>query len=227
MGEFVTDLDDSYTTEDYMDVALPPFRRLPTLQSRRPTVSLPLRAHDNSSADQPTEGNTQPTPSFGFPVSARCANTPPTPSSEQRRARGHTMRKGSEKLKSLPDCPKHRPRPVTTTPSQEVFHSITATPGLDDRSFEELRLECYAMSIAITGAIPRPVPPPCTENARDGRPGEEVKVFHPMFAPFVSVSEPNEPNDEEENGPCCDYTMSSDESSSAFTFTAARPAFLS
>ncbi len=154
MGEFVTDLDDSYTTEDYMDVTLPPPMRLPTLQSHRPTVSLPLRAHVSSSADQPTEGNTQPTPSFGFPVSARCANTPPTPSSEQRRARGHSMRKGSEKLKSLPDRPKRRPRPVTTTPSQEVFHSITATPGLDDRSFE-VRLSLPCCSLSRSSAIHR------------------------------------------------------------------------
>lgn len=74
------------------------------------------------------------------------------------------------------------------------------------------------MSVAITGAVPRPVPPPSTGLAQDGRYSEEVKVFPPMFTPFVSVSVPYDPKDseemQEENWECCDYTMSSDVSGS-------------
>lgn len=154
MGEFVTDLDDSYTTEDYMDVPLPPPRRPPILQSRRATVPLPLRTHD-SPAYEPTRGDvqfastsTQTTQSFGFPVSV-----PPTPTSEKRRLRGQFVRKGSDKLRTPPVYPKHRPRPVATTSVQEVFHSITATPGLDERSFEVRPLKALFCSSSCSQAF--------------------------------------------------------------------------
>ncbi|KAI0692867.1 hypothetical protein C8T65DRAFT_71567 [Cerioporus squamosus] len=144
MGEFVTDLDDSYTTEDFIDVPPPPPRKPPlsVFCSRRATVSLPLCAQDGS-ADGPAEGDVRTSPaqttvSFGFPVTAYRTNTPLTATPEERRPRNHFARKGSDRLKPSPERPKRRTRPATTatTSSQEVFHSITATPGLDDRSFE-------------------------------------------------------------------------------------------
>ncbi|KAJ7133674.1 hypothetical protein C8R43DRAFT_1022726 [Mycena crocata] len=44
-----------------------------------------------------------------------------------------------------------------TTPEGEVFQSITATPGLESTSFEELRLETYLQSLVATGTA-RPQP---------------------------------------------------------------------
>ncbi|KAI0685863.1 hypothetical protein C8T65DRAFT_747698 [Cerioporus squamosus] len=215
MGEFVTDLDDSYTTEDFhrRTPRLRPGNHLcPVFCSRRATVSLPLCAQDGS-ADGPAEGDVRTSPaqttvSFGFPVTAYRTNTPLTATPEERRPRNHFARKGSDRLKPSPERPKRRTRPATTatTSSQEVFHSITATPGLDDRSFEELRLECYNMSVAITGAVPSPVPESFSGMTQDGRCAEQVKVFPPLFAPFVS----DPCSKEEGKGEIPDYIMSSD-----------------
>ncbi|KAF7288440.1 hypothetical protein HMN09_01396700 [Mycena chlorophos] len=46
---------------------------------------------------------------------------------------------------------------VETTPEGEMFHSITAIPGLQTTSFEELRLETYMQSLIATGSA-RPQP---------------------------------------------------------------------
>jgi len=39
----------------------------------------------------------------------------------------------------------------------EVYQSITCTQGIGDKSFEELRLECYRQSMVATGRPPQPV----------------------------------------------------------------------
>ncbi|KAF9563515.1 hypothetical protein CPC08DRAFT_816599 [Agrocybe pediades] len=53
--------------------------------------------------------------------------------------------------------------------SVEVFQSITAKPGLQHVSFEELRCECYLQSLIATKNTPQPVDP------------QWPNVFPPLF----------------------------------------------
>ena len=71
---------------------------------------------------------------------------------------------------------------------------------------QELRFECYSMSVAVTGAIPAAVPSFASEATQDKRSEGEVKVWPPSFAPF----EP--PCDEKKDGDIgySDYIMTSD-----------------
>ncbi|KAF7289172.1 hypothetical protein MIND_01378300 [Mycena indigotica] len=48
-------------------------------------------------------------------------------------------------------------REANTAPEGEIFQSITAIPGLETMSFEELRLETYLQSLIATGSA-RPQP---------------------------------------------------------------------
>ncbi|KAF8627652.1 hypothetical protein AX15_004345 [Amanita polypyramis BW_CC] len=46
--------------------------------------------------------------------------------------------------------------PISGT-SVQFLQSITAIPALSDRSFEEIRLECYSQSVIATGSPPQAV----------------------------------------------------------------------
>ena len=143
MGEFVTDLDDSYTTEEYVDVPPPP-KKVPSSCPGRFIVALPQRAQmDAVSEEQGSDVQPEIAPTttaFGFPVPAPapCDKSRPVATSQERRARNRSARsmKGSDKPQTRSEHPNRRTRPATTTVFPEVFHSITATPGLDERSFE-------------------------------------------------------------------------------------------
>ncbi|RPD70457.1 hypothetical protein L226DRAFT_574777 [Lentinus tigrinus ALCF2SS1-7] len=217
MGEFVTDLDDSYIKEDLIDDVLPPPKGPHIACQRRIIVALPQRLQ-NSVVNEAKEGGVQPittqsTPSFGFSIPAPCDKILRRSTFQERRcSRSRSIHEGSDKLRTRYEHPNRRARPASTTLFQEVFHSITATPGLDERSFEEFRLECYSMSVAITGAIPPPVPP-----TRDEHSAGHVKVFPPYFASYTTLCS------KDENAECCDYDMSSDIISSEFTFTPDEP----
>lgn len=56
----------------------------------------------------------------------------------------------------------------------DIFQSISATPGLQSWSFEELRAECYSQSRLATGVAPRPVSP--------GAPS--WMIIPPAFTPY-------------------------------------------
>lgn len=143
MGEFVTDLDDSYTTEEYVDVPLPP-KKVPSSCPGRFIAALPQRAQMDAVSEE-QGSDVQPeiassTTAFEFPISAPAPRdkTRPVATSQERRARNRSARsmKGSDKAKTHSEHPNRRTRPGATTAFSEVFHSITATPGLDERSFE-------------------------------------------------------------------------------------------
>ena len=51
MGEFVTDLDDSYTTEEYVDVPPPP-KKVPSSCPGRFIVALPQRAQMDAVSEE-------------------------------------------------------------------------------------------------------------------------------------------------------------------------------
>jgi hypothetical protein len=78
--------------------------------------------------------------------------------------------------------------PVDARPdlaNKEVFQSITCTLGIQDKSFEELRLECYMQTLVATGLPPPPVqagwltiPPAFTPFVQHLAPeAQGVKVF--------------------------------------------------
>jgi len=71
-------------------------------------------------------------------------------------------------------CDKNGSTP-TTIPSANVqlLQSITAIPALADRSFEEIRLECYNQSMIATGKPPQAVNPSLNPSA----------VIPPLFMP--------------------------------------------
>ncbi|KDQ56352.1 hypothetical protein JAAARDRAFT_48259 [Jaapia argillacea MUCL 33604] len=62
--------------------------------------------------------------------------------------------------------------------ASEVFQSITCTPGLREKSFEELRVECYFQTTIATGRHPLPVDPQHPRNA-----------IPPAYIPFKSAYE--------------------------------------
>ena len=140
MGEFVTDLDDSYTTEEYVDVPPPPKKVLSSCPGRF-IVALPQRAQmDAVSEEQGSDVQPEIAPTttaFGFPVPAPapCDKRRLVAISQERRARNRSSGnvKGSDKPQTRSEHPNRRTCP---TAFSEVFHSITATPGLDERSFE-------------------------------------------------------------------------------------------
>jgi len=93
--------------------------------------------------------------------------------------------------------------PVAIHIPGEVFHSISAMPGFEGRSFEELRHECYSQSIIATGSGPQPVfqpemviPPryaPFLNEYDNGYPAPSADVIMPhvesfMAAPLASVA---------------------------------------
>lgn len=97
------------------------------------------------------------------------------------------------------------------TPQIEVFQSITCMPAHRQRSFEELRLECYRVSILTTGHPPAPVPVGAEHRA----------VIPPSFVPFIDV--PGEGTDDGDGEG--DVIMSSQPNiASAFTFGPRRAA---
>ncbi|KAF7298463.1 hypothetical protein MKEN_01371400 [Mycena kentingensis (nom. inval.)] len=67
----------------------------------------------------------------------------------------------------------------SATPEGELFQSITATPGLETTSFEELRLETYMQSLISTGARPPPAYTPAT-------------TIPPAFSPYFCEWEPED-----------------------------------
>ncbi|KAI0767152.1 hypothetical protein C8Q74DRAFT_934815 [Fomes fomentarius] len=198
MGEFVTDLDYSYySTGDSNNLPSPPPSKLHLPVPGRAFVSLPRRAQ----ASAKIVPIVQPVPSFGFPISKAGpdASTQAPISSRRaafRKTRSSTSRKfpNSVSRATRVGYPNRRlPARAAVAPPPETFASITATPGLDQYSFEELRAECYAIAVVATGAPPRPVPPAdapglSTADASEGPPGKPkpVKIIPPMYLPFVS-----------------------------------------
>ncbi|KIK64694.1 hypothetical protein GYMLUDRAFT_39675 [Collybiopsis luxurians FD-317 M1] len=63
-----------------------------------------------------------------------------------------------------------------------VFQSITATPHLSERSFEELRAECYGQSYIATGAPPPPSVPPSVDMSGIW---QQAHCIPPTFQPSV------------------------------------------
>ncbi|KAH9855900.1 hypothetical protein C2E23DRAFT_882665 [Lenzites betulinus] len=137
----------------------------------------------------------------------------------QPRSRRGTTSASSAHYSQGPPHPRRLPAAASTP---EVFQSISATPGLRELSFEELRVECYAISALTTGKAPQPVAPssgsmqpPRVERL------PSVKVMPPAFAPFIASSaDTKEAQDGGEMPVGREVVMSQDALSADFTFTA-------
>jgi len=68
--------------------------------------------------------------------------------------------------------------------SVQLLQSITAIPALADRSFEEIRLECYNQSVVATGRPPQAVNLSLNPSA----------VIPPLFMPVRDDSNAEEPS---------------------------------
>ncbi|KAI0919105.1 hypothetical protein AcW1_003433 [Taiwanofungus camphoratus] len=98
----------------------------------------------------------------------------------------------------------------------DVFQSISCSPGIRGWSFEELRLECYRISLVATGQLPRPV------AAEDPR----WAIIPPIYTPFVQhppemTAERQGPVSGEQYAGSVDVIMSQEPTlACAFTFSA-------
>ncbi|OJT06498.1 hypothetical protein TRAPUB_2657 [Trametes pubescens] len=195
----ISELDFSYVAEDPHYLPPPP--------PEKPHLSLPDRCKvslrpgvvpvslpgDDDVMDIEDTSSTSSNLSFGFPVHRHDApvRQPPTrkaTSSRRKSIMKMSTRRG--KMGAPSQCVRFAPPPVVAKPA-EIFQSITATPGLDERSFEEMRAECYAISAITTGRPPQPVAsvPEGTATPRT--------LMLPAFAPFVVPSAVVHPGEEQ------------------------------
>ncbi|KAI0359533.1 hypothetical protein OH77DRAFT_1517945 [Trametes cingulata] len=97
-------------------------------------------------------------------------------------------RKASQRRGKTPSPQRAHPVKPHKVLDREVFQSICAMPGVQDRSFEELRAECYAISAITTGAPPKPFVAAQSEGHRADA-GSTAKIIPPLFAPSVVTCE--------------------------------------
>lgn len=140
----ISELDFSYVAEDAYNLPWPPPEKLRISVPDRCKVSLragvvpaPIPIDDDAMDIEDTS-STSSNLSFGFPVHHHDAPVQPHPTRRATSSRRKSILKTSARRGKTGHTPSQSVRfaPPPVAARAEVFQSITATPGLDERSFE-------------------------------------------------------------------------------------------